>query len=300
MMRIDTSFDLDLSYSIKMSIHKTAARLKSLGTKEFINPQLSAPSMHLVSAGSKYMRSALVFIAATAIGRKPSEFVDLASAIELLHTASLVHDDIIDRDSIRRGRPAVHIKYGMEAAILAGDALISKSISLSTKYGPEVIGSISHAAMCMCAGEMLDFKFQKSKRVPTVNDYTKIATLKSASLIGTAASISAVYAKKPELASKLYEFGKYAGIAFQMRDDILNFAGLNDSSRKSTGNDTARFRPNIAKVILDSDGGREHALQSAIKLNNRFIDIANRQLEGEDVAPSLAGYANLIRLRQEQ
>jgi geranylgeranyl pyrophosphate synthase len=297
MIKIDTSFDLDLPYQVKMSMRRASARLRSLGTRDFINPQLSAAAMHLVSARSKYIRSALVFISASAIGKKPSDFIDLAAAIELLHTASLVHDDIIDRDAVRRGRPAVHMKYGIEAAILAGDALISKSILLSSKYGPAVIDEISHAAMSMCAGEILDFQFQRSRKVPKVSDYMNVATLKSASLIGTAASVSAVCAKSPGLASKLYEFGKYAGIAFQMRDDILNFMGLSDSSRKSTGNDTAKFRPNIVQVMLKADGGKDDALRRAIGLNNSLIDTANMQLHGEAIAPKLSGYADLIRIR---
>ncbi len=297
MVNIDTSFDFALPNSIKLSLYKTALQLKALGSKDFINKPLSAPSKHLVSSGGKYIRPTIVFLSALAIGEKPGDYVNLASAIELLHTASLVHDDIIDRDRIRRGLPAVHIKYGTEAAILAGDALISKSILLSSGYGRDVIDSISRAAMSMCAGEILDFGFQKSQRVPDVNSYTEIASLKSASLIATAASVAAISANKPKLASRLYEFGKFAGIAFQMRDDLFNFMGLNDSSKKSTGNDGAKFRPNIVDVVLKTVARREDAIEKVIALNNSFIDKANKNLKGTVAAETLSKYANLIRIR---
>ena len=297
MVEIDTSFDLHLPVIIKKSLLRTAVRLNSLNAADFINKPLAAPSKHLITANGKYVRPTLVFISASALKKNPADFIDLGASIELLHVASLVHDDIIDRDEVRRGMPAVHIKYGTEAAILAGDALISKSIQLSSKYGPEVIDAISHAAMIMCAGEMMDFRFQREHMIPSLKDYIKIAELKSASLIATAASIVAVHGNDAPLAKKLYEFGRDAGVAFQMRDDIFNFMGLNDSSKKSTGNDGIKFRPNIVEVLLNERQDKpEIAVSNAIELNNSAIDKALQKLDGTIMAKTFVDYANLIRV----
>ena len=296
MIEIETPSSVDIPSNIKRSLSKTAARLRALGEQDFVNKQLESPSTYLIRSPGKYVRPLLVFVGATALGKDPGRYVDLAASIELLHTASLVHDDIIDGDTIRRGKSSVHIAYGVDSAILAGDALIAKSILLASPYGSEVISAISEAAMEMCAGEMLDYECQSKREVPSKKRYIEIARLKSASLIGTAASIVAVHERSGDI-DALREFGVKVGTAFQIRDDVLNFAGMNDSRPKSTGNDASGFRPNIVSVLQAASAGPDDALARALELNNSLIDEACSGLEASASAKQFKRYADMIRVR---
>ncbi|MCL5428043.1 MAG: polyprenyl synthetase family protein, partial [Candidatus Marsarchaeota archaeon] len=169
-------------------------RLSGLGTAEFIEDGLYAPSMHLIKGRGKMLRPALVFMGGIYAGYSDTkDLVDVAVAVELLHTSSLIHDDIIDKDVRRRGVESTHVRYGNELALLAGDALISSAIRHISGYGRSLINIMARTAMEMSAGEALDFRFQRSGTVPTIREYERIAYLKSASLISTSASIAASY-----------------------------------------------------------------------------------------------------------
>jgi geranylgeranyl pyrophosphate synthase len=278
-----------LPEEVSASIIKVDRRIAGLGLPVFRSKELFAPAVHLLRNRGKLMRPSLVLLGAHVTGQDTQMFVDLAVSAELLHISSLIHDDIIDRDTVRRGVKAVHIRYGNEAAILAGDALISKSISNSAKYGKEVIESISEAAMDMCAGEALDYSFQKGKKVPKQSEYQRIAELKSASLIATCCNIAAVY-KKDKLAGRLHAFGRNVGIAFQMRDDILDSI---EGTEKKSG-----FRPNIITTLMEhlSLSGKE-AVDQAIELHNRHIDTAIKELGSSESTDLLAVYADTIRVK---
>ena len=179
-------------------------------------------STYLLKKNGKLIRPTLVLMGAHAVGNDPMEFVDLAVASELLHTSSLIHDDIIDGDLTRRGSKTVHAKYGEKIALLAGDALISKAVSMATRYGEDALRSMTKASMDMCAGELLDYDFQKTGKVPTVRQCLGINTLKTASLIATCCNIVAIN-RNERHSKEMYLFGRDLGIAFQIRDDIIDY-----------------------------------------------------------------------------
>ena len=293
-MTLDSFRETKLPHEVELPLRSVGRKLSGLGRNQFISDSLYRSSMHLMKRKGKLIRPALVLLGAYLIGERPERFRDLAMSAELLHISSLIHDDIIDKDVSRRGVEAVHVKYGSEAAILAGDALISMAIGTSAKYGERVISRMSASAMEMCAGEMLDYGFQKDRRRPGVKEYEAIARLKSASLIATCCSIAAVY-KKHRLALKLEEFGGHIGIAFQMRDDILEYAGAPGSRGGSM--ERKGFRPNIIAVLkstclLDTDG----AIRMAVELQQKHMDAATECLAGERSCKLLIHYANRIRL----
>ena len=203
----------------------------------------------------------------------------------------MVHDDIIDKDMVRRGRPSTNARYGNEAAILAGNALISRAIQSASPYGSGVVEAISKTAMKMCAGEMLDFKYQNMDGVPNIEDYINAAGLKSSSLIGTSTSIAAVY-NHNEKSSELYEFGFLLGTAFQIRDDIIDFSGESLSGRR---------RLNIVNCIMENRGiGEEDAMLKAAEMNVRYVEDAISKLSDKDSSKLFVEYAKKVAVRKNE
>ncbi len=269
---------------IRMQVEKTAVRLKSFSKRDFIERELDEPSRYLLVTPGKLLRPTLVFLGAEYIGsRNLGKYVGLASSIELLHVSSLIHDDIIDKDIKRRGKKAVHAKFGAEKAILAGDALISKAIQEATPYGSKVVDAIAKAAMKMCAGEVLDYKYQSYGDQPSISNYLKVARLKSTELIGTAAAIPALHASNRS-AGELYRFGIEIGVAFQIRDDIQDF-----------GSTKGGRRLNVVRCIMkEKNCSKEKSIDYAASLNRNYVKSAIGKLKNNDKASLLRDYAGMI------
>jgi len=288
-MRVHSNFKPGLPKNVKQSLSKTLSKLNSFRSDDFVIDELFRPSTHLLNRKGKLLRPALVFLSAQALREDSLKFVDLAAAIELLHVSSLVHDDIIDKELFRRGKRAVNVVCGNEIAILAGDALISKAIQLSSKYGKEVLYSISSAALEMCAGELLDYGSQRSNTKPDVRKYLEIARLKTASLLGTSCSIVSVYKRSPAT-KELYNYGVNLGMAFQIRDDILDFMEPDGRAKNKT-----EAEANIVELIRQKHGvGTKEALQKAAGLNRSYIRQAIDELRNKRISKLLEPYARMI------
>lgn len=284
-----------LPAEVLRNVQLTTRALRSFKDSEFIVPELRLPSTYLLKKPGKLLRPALVFLGAQYSGLGSTErFVDLAMAIELLHISSLINDDMIDQDLMRRGVKSVHLKFGRERAIIAANALIAKSIEKSSGYGPAAITATSNAAMEMCAGEALDYKYQKLRSVPSVRECIRIAELKSASLISAAASVSSHSAGLPT-SGELASFGRLFGIGFQIRDDVFDFLE-SGSQKKNASRELEAFRPNIVRSIMQSQQDPARALQIAVNLNNKYLAMALSQLKVEEGAGSFSEYAKLVQL----
>jgi geranylgeranyl pyrophosphate synthase len=261
--------------------------MQSFGPDDFEGRTLFYPATHLLNDQPKFFRAALLFITAKSLGQKPAALMDLALAIELLHTSSLVHDDILDGDSRRRRRRAVHVKYGVETAIIAGDALISKAMQLAAQYGEGVNVEVALAAMQMCAGELLDYNIQKGVLRATLKRYMDVARLKSASLIASSCSSASAYTES-KWSSELRAFGNNIGIAFQIKDDIRDYR-----NRKPTGKGSGAC--NIVD-ILAAEKGSGSAMERAEALNRRYVDRAIASIETIKGLAPLADYAMTVRV----
>jgi geranylgeranyl pyrophosphate synthase len=292
------SQSLAVGNSLKRNLREVLRRLSSFGNDDFSDKRMAGPATHLLGRPGKLLRPSLVFLGAAAIGEDYRCFIDMAVGAEILHTASLVHDDLIDADTTRRGVSSVHSKYGSETAILAGDALIAKGIMLVSKYGFEVTSAMSKAALDMCAGELLDYSLQKDRRLPTTKEYIRIARLKSGSLLGTCCSIVPTY-KKSTMAKEMFLFGLNAGIAFQIRDDVIE--AIDPHENDVNGNrKKISFKADIVSVVGKSLGtGREDALEGAVALNNYFADRALGSINDNKTRDALSYYADFVRVRKE-
>ncbi len=287
----NTRNEVRLPESVREGLKRVTDKILSLSVSDFVSNGLYAPSTYLLKKNGKLIRPTLVLMGAHAIGNDPMEFVDLAVASELLHTSSLIHDDIIDGDLTRRGSKTVHAKYGEKIALLAGDALISKAVSMATRYGEDALRSMTKASMDMCAGELLDYNFQKTGKVPTVRQCLDINTLKTASLIATCCNIVAVN-RNERHSKEMYLFGRDLGIAFQIRDDIIDYKSWSRKGGKGVP------IPNMVSSIVHARGiGGHLAVLEAMKLNERYVRSAFMRLGNNKRTELLKDYARSIIMR---
>ncbi|HUI39759.1 MAG TPA: polyprenyl synthetase family protein [Methanothrix sp.] len=187
---------------------------------------------YVLSSPGKRVRPLILIFSARAFGASPAQALNAALAIELVHAASLVHDDILDCGVERRGSPSAIERFGTEAALLAGDFLISKSIELISGYSRSVICTFSRACMSMSEGEMLDLS-----RACTLNDYYQCISQKTASLFATSASMGGLIARAPpEDVTRQERYGLNLGLAYQILDDLEEFLGIDQGkvSRKTS------------------------------------------------------------------
>jgi geranylgeranyl diphosphate synthase type I len=225
----------------KRSVHVDAAinELLPVAPPE----ELYKASRYLVDAGGKRLRPAVLILAAEAVGSNLKSILPAAVAVELVHNFTLIHDDIMDKDDIRRGRPAVHMIWGEAGAILAGDTLYSKAFEILSKVENDPVrilkcmDVLSKTCTEICEGQWLDMDFEKRERV-TESEYIQMVEKKTSVLYAAAAKIGALLGgASDETAEALFEYGRLIGIGFQMYDDVLDMITSEEVLGKIRGSD---------------------------------------------------------------
>jgi geranylgeranyl pyrophosphate synthase len=201
------------------------------------HPDLSAALELLIKAGGKRIRPALTILAGRMLGAKKKHLVTLAAAIELLHTATLVHDDLIDGSLLRRGMPTLNSKWSPGATVLTGDFIFSRAAKLAAETESiEVMKVFSITLTIIVDGEITQLLGSRCKADRA--DYLKRIYAKTASLFETSARTAAIMAKADdETIEAMRSFGYEIGMAFQIIDDILDFTGDQATVGKPTAND---------------------------------------------------------------
>ncbi len=203
--------------------------------------ELYEPVKYILSLGGKRIRPALVLLACDLFSGSVESALIPAVAIEIFHNFTLLHDDIMDRSEMRRGYPAVHVKYGQNVAILSGDVMSILASRLINQSPGVVLNSVheifTKTAMEVCEGQQYDMNFENRKAV-SEDEYLKMIELKTAALIAASLKIGAILggASQKE-ADELYEFGRNLGIAFQLQDDLLDTFGNPAVTGKKRGTD---------------------------------------------------------------
>lgn len=200
------------------------------------HPLVSEPSLHLLKAGGKRMRPALTMICAR--GGSPTDATLLSAAsIELVHLATLYHDDVIDETETRRGVPTAHAKWGTEVAVLAGDYLFACGCGLGADAGGEVPGILARAIARVCEGQIVETASLEDAR-RSVDAYLDTIGMKTAALFAAACELGAVTSGQDPIArAALADYGERLGLAFQIIDDLLDLVGDPRVTGKEPGTD---------------------------------------------------------------
>ena len=235
------------------------------------HPLVSEPSVHLLKAGGKRLRPALVAVTAR-IGPERTEAADLAAAaIELVHLATLYHDDVMDGTETRRGVPTAHSRWGTEIAVLAGDYLFARACGLGAVAGGEVPAIIADAIAEVCEGQIVETGVL-GDALRTVDDYLATIRLKTAALFKASCELGAATSGVSALErASLVTFGESLGLAFQIVDDLLDIVGDPKITGKAPGTDLRRgvF---TAPILIASN--RDSALATRLSSGDRdLIDV---------------------------
>ena len=246
---------------------------KFLNSKLKGNPKkLYDAAGHLIANGGKRLRPYMVIRSCQILGGKSSNAMISASAVEMVHNFTLVHDDIMDNDEMRHGVPTVHKKFGTPIAILAGDVLFSKAFQIisESKLSPNatthLISRLAKACVDVCEGQLLDIKMADEKRIPTEAEYITMVGKKTAALFDVSCAMGAICAtNKPKDISNLSAFGRNLGIAFQITDDLIGVMGDPKVTKKPVGNDLREGKkslPILMAIKLAKDNERKIILKA--------------------------------------
>jgi octaprenyl-diphosphate synthase len=212
---------------------------------------------HLIDSGGKRIRPMLTIAAARMCGYSAALHLKLAMAVEFMHTATLLHDDVVDESDQRRGKQAARVIWGNQASVLVGDYLLGQAFKMMVETGSlDALRILSNAACVIAEGEVLQLSV--SQDVSTTEDqYLQVVGAKTAALFSAAAEVGGVIAARPkEEQLALQSYGRNLGIAFQLVDDALDYSGSSDKLGKSTGDDF-RERKITLPVVLSYRRGSE-------------------------------------------
>ena len=216
---------------------------------------LAEASVYLTRAGGKMLRPALTLIVCEAVGGSRENALKSAAAIELIHTFSLIHDDIMDQDDMRRGMPSVHKVWGDDVAILAGDTLFSKAFEIiigtegtSSDQNNKALATVADACVKICEGQASDMGFEDRFDV-TEEEYMEMIFKKTGALIAAATKAGAIMGgASDEVIDAMYEYGRLIGLAFQIQDDYLDIASDEETLGKPIGSDIAKGKMTIIAI----------------------------------------------------
>ncbi|MFT5702523.1 MAG: octaprenyl-diphosphate synthase [Desulforhopalus sp.] len=242
-----------------------------------IDPLLKSVLHYGLFNGGKRIRPLLVVACARLCGMRSDNSYRLGIAFEYLHAATLFHDDIIDGSDTRRGKPAVHKKFDIVAAILAGDFLHAHSMAMVS----ELAGSLSLACFCKATKGMVDGEFMQLQNAQKHNlseiDYYNVIMGKTGLLISAACEVGAIFsgADKKEITA-LRSYGRNLGCAFQIIDDILDYLGDSEKTGKAVGNDFAEGKMTLPLILaMNKATGTDKATLMGMKSGSEKVSIHN-------------------------
>lgn len=238
-------------------------------------PLINEVILYLISSGGKRLRPVFLALSARMCGYKGENIPAMSAVIEYIHTATLLHDDIIDGAKYRRKRPTANSLYGNDVAVLCGDFLYSRSYITLTEYGAKQVQMIlSSAALTMSEGEVIQLLKTGDINL-TFDDYIQIITRKTAVLFSAACEIGGRLAEVSEDKIKaLKDFGYYLGLGFQMTDDILDYMGNPEITGKKNGTDLfeGKLTLPVIKTLEKADDNEKSIITEMFKKKERNDD----------------------------
>ena len=252
-------------YQLKKSTENELNKVQSSIKKELATEKIIKEIYeYIFNAEGKKTRALICLLASKSIDITPSLRVDLASIIELLHTATLVHDDVVDGSNLRRGAKSVNQVWTNSYSVLMGDFIYSKAFILMVKLGiPSILDELAKATNDIAKGEIIQLELFERNQFAELQDLKKVSYLKTGRLFEASAKTGAMLAKRSEKEIKTFGLlGKALGIAFQIQDDILDYETLSVNTGKTSMKDFKEGKITFPLYF---------ALQNSIKKDKRFI-----------------------------
>jgi octaprenyl-diphosphate synthase len=288
--------------------------------REF-DPEMVEYADYALNPGGKQLRPTLVALAARCFGEPTGDHVKAAVIIEMIHLATLVHDDVMDEAEIRRGNPTLAVKWGNEIAVLFGDCLLAQALKLASSHPTmEFCRAVSQATTAVCSGEILQTR-QRRQFVVARKEYFRVIEMKTGELFTLSCGLAALLSQAPaEQGKALREFGAAVGTAYQIYDDCVDLFGSEAEAGKSLGTDLTKgkltwpvlqaweradaadraaleqmisnWQPEhfpVVKALLIKHG----TLEPSVRVIHQFLDRARRALR---VLPASAGATGLRQM----
>ncbi len=242
-------------------------------------PRIPEVTAHLVEAGGKRLRPLLTLAAANLCGYQGKHHQLLAATVEFIHTATLLHDDVVDESDKRRGRPTANLLWDNKSSVLVGDYLFSRSFQLMVETGNiKALGILANASAVIAEGEVLQLSAAQDLST-TEEIYLQVVRGKTAALFAAACEVGAVIADAPEAHAKaLHAYGDALGVAFQIVDDLLDFGGATATLGKNVGDDFRERKltlPIILAAAKSNTSEREFWKRTIEKGDQREDDLAH-------------------------
>ncbi|MCE2926785.1 MAG: polyprenyl synthetase family protein [Rickettsiales bacterium] len=249
-------------------------------------PLIGEIAHHIVASGGKRIRPALTLISAQLCGYRGDQHIALATAIEFIHTATLLHDDVVDESKLRRGLATANEMFGNKASVLVGDFLLSQAFQIMVEDGSlRVLQILSDASAVIAKGEVMQL-MTEGEPATDVQDYLKVIHAKTAELFAAACELGAVASGQSGYDIKLRQFGTHIGMAFQLIDDVLDYIADEQTLGKTIGDDFREGKVTLPIILAYkhssaseqefwkrtiSDGQQETGdLSQAIQLMNKY------------------------------
>ncbi len=250
---------------------------------------------YIVNSGGKRLRPMIVLLSARASGYRGTHHIDLAAIIEFIHTATLLHDDVIDDSTMRRNQETVNAVWGNEASVLVGDFLYSRSFEMMVDVDSmRVMEILSHATNRIAEGEVLQL-LNCNNPDTTEEQYMEVIDRKTATLFQAGARLGAVLAgASPEQERAMADYGLKLGTAFQLVDDALDYNSSNEDIGKNIGDDLSEGKPTLPLIYAIRNGSPEQRekLRAAIENGGlEHIDIVMEAIESTDAIDYTAALA---------
>ena len=231
--------------------------------------------LYIVNSGGKRIRPMLSILAAKALGHEGEDHIKLAAIVEFIHTATLLHDDVVDESLLRRGNPTANAKFGNAASVLVGDFIYTRAFQLMVQFNNmQVMDIFAHATNVIAEGEVLQL-MNCNDPDTTEDSYMQVIYSKTAKLFEAATELAAIITGQDEKTVKaLKAYGMHLGTAFQLVDDVLDYSADQLSLGKSIGDDLAEGKPTLPLIYAMQHGSQEqvdlirNAIEKADGLNH--------------------------------
>lgn len=227
---------------------------------------------YIIQSGGKRLRPMLVLLASGALGYRGADHHELAAVVEFIHTATLLHDDVVDESNLRRGRETANALFGNAASVLVGDFLYSRAFQMMVEVGEmRVMRVLSAATNVIAEGEVLQLMNCHDADVDEVR-YLQVIRYKTAKLFEAAMQLGAIIGgATAELEQRMADYGMHLGTAFQLIDDVLDYSGAEVETGKHLGDDLAEGKPTLPLIYVMQNGTSEQALcvRNAIESGGR-------------------------------